>query len=240
MNSELEALLIVQQDDERIRAIEARRDSLSPRLAALDKTKQRVADEATRNESALERELERLHALEARMVEHRQRHEKNVAVLDHAHKLKEATAALAQVEAARKVLAEEESELLGITRRITDFRTAATLSRDAIGTLALEQADARAAHAAERGSIDNEIVDATVHRERSAHGVERALLARYDRVQSRRKGAAVFALGADYSCGSCDTAIPRNRRPSMASGVVIETCEGCGALLYVDVARPTA
>ncbi len=240
MNSELEALLIVQQDDERIRAIETRRDSLSPRLVALDKVKQRVADEATRNEAALERELERLHGLEARMVEHRERHEKNVAVLDQAHKLKEATAALAQVEAARKVLADEESELLGITRRITDLRTATTLSRGAIDTVALEQADVRAAHAGERGSIDREIADAKVHRARSAQGVERTLLARYDRIQSRRNGAAVFALSADYACGSCDTAIPRNRRPSMASGVVIETCEGCGALLYVDVARPTA
>ena len=48
MNTELQALLIVQQDDEVIRAIEARREALAPRLAALDKARKRAADEVSR------------------------------------------------------------------------------------------------------------------------------------------------------------------------------------------------
>lgn len=236
MNPELEALLVVQQHDEGIRAIEARRDSLSPRLAALDKARQRAADEATRAEAALERELERHRALEARISEHRARHEKNLGVLNQAHKLKEATAAMAQVEAARRVLAEEESELLGLSRRITDLRTAATASREAVGTLAETQAAARTALAAEKSSIDAEIAAARSTRDAASGGVTASLLSRYDRLQTRRRSAVVFALGADFSCGNCDTSIPMQRRPSMASGNVIETCEGCGALLYLRVA----
>ena len=109
MNRELEALLIVQQDDEIIRGIEARRDAFAPRLAALDKARQRAHDEVTRNEQGLERELDRLHALEARMAEHRLRHEKNVAVLDQAHKLKEATSPIAPAARIPRVLAYEDS-----------------------------------------------------------------------------------------------------------------------------------
>ena len=233
MNSELAALLRVQEHDERIRAIEDRRESFGPRLAALDKARQRVADESTRNDAALNRELDRLHALEAQMSEHRIRHDKNVEVLNHAHKVKEATAAMAQVEAARRVLAEEESDLLGLTRRIADLRTAAVASREAIATLAAAQEAARESIATQRGSINAELSTAIAERVVIASPVDRSLLARYDRVQSRRRGAAVFPLSADFSCGSCDTAIPRNRRPAMASGTLIETCEGCGALLYV-------
>ena len=59
VNTELQALLIVQQDDEVIRAIEARREALAPRLAALDKARKRAADEVSRTEGALERELEK-------------------------------------------------------------------------------------------------------------------------------------------------------------------------------------
>ncbi len=232
MNPELEALLVVQQHDDGIRAIEARRDSLAPRLASLDKARQRALDEATRAEQALERELERHRALEARIAEHRDRHEKNLEVLNHAHKLKEATAAMAQVEAARRVLADEESELLGLSRRITDLRSAATASRDAVGSLQEVQAASRAALAAETGSIDAEISAARTVRDAAAGAVGAPLLSKYDRLQARRRSAVVFPLGGDYSCGNCDTSIPMQRRPAMSSGNLIETCEGCGALLY--------
>ena len=233
MNSELEALLRVQEQDARIRAIEDQRDSLAPRLAALDKARTRAAEDVARSETALERELGRLHTLEAQMTEHRIRHDKNVEVLNMAHKLKEATAAMAQVESARRVLADEESELLAITRRIAELRAVAVAHRDAANATTVAQDAARAAIAAERGSIDERMASVRAERAQLVAGVDRALMTRYDRVQSRRRGPAVFALSADLSCGSCDTAIPRNRRPAMASGQVIETCEGCGALLYV-------
>ena len=235
MNPELEALLVVQQHDEGIRGIEARRDSLSPRLAALDKARQRAADEATRAEAALERELERHRALESRISEHRARHEKNLGVLNQAHKLKEATAAMAQVESARRVLADEESELLGLSRRIAELRSAATATREGLGSLEETQVAARAALTAERNTIDAEIAGARSHRDASSGGITASLLSRYDRLQARRRTAVVFALGAEFSCGNCDTSIPMQRRPSMASGNVIETCEGCGALLYLRV-----
>lgn len=230
--SELQALLRVQQDDDVIRGIEARRDSLGPRVLALDKARQRAIDDAARNEAALGREMDRLHALEERIAEHKLRHEKNLSVLNQAHKLKEATAAMAQVEAARRVLAEEESELLGITRRITELRATATASREAVQSLEAEQVETRATIAAERAAIDGELAAARKAREGSAKDVSPSLLSRYDRVHSRRKSAVVFALGTGFSCGSCDTAIPLQRRPSMASGNMIATCEVCGVLLY--------
>ncbi len=233
MNPELEALLVVQQHDEGIRAIEARRDSLSPRLAALDKARQRAAEEATRADAALERELERHRALESRISEHRARHEKNLGVLNQAHKLKEATAAMAQVEAARRVLAEEESELLGLSRRITDLRSAANATRESLQAMDETQISARTTLGAERGTIDAEIAAARTRRDASASSIGGPLLSRYDRLQVRRRSAVIFPLGTDFSCGNCDTSIPMQRRPSMASGNVIETCEGCGALLYV-------
>ncbi len=231
--SEIQALLRVQQDDEDVRAIEARRDALGPRVIALDKTRQRAIDDAAKAEGALARELDRLHALEERIVEHKQRHEKNLGVLNQAHKLKEATAAMAQVEAARKLLAEEESELLALSRRIAELRASATTARDTATAVDATQVAERAAIAAERATIDQEIGAARAKRDLSAKDVSPALLNRYDRVQSRRRSAVVFPLGTGFSCGSCDTAMALQRRPSMASGVTIETCEGCGSLLYM-------
>ena len=234
MNPELEALLVVQQDDDVIRSIEARRDAFAPRLAALDKARQRTVDDIARHEAALGRELERSRALEKLIVDHRQRHVKNLAVLDQAHKLKEATAAMAQVETARRVLADEESEMLALSRRIGELQTSADAARAALATLELHQTEARATIESERGAIVRELQSAIAKRSASAIAVAPSLLSRYDRVQQRRRSTALFALNAGFSCGSCDTAIPLQRRPAMTSGSqAIEICEACGVLLYV-------
>lgn len=238
MNPELEAILLLQDDDEAVRTVEGELASVMPLIAALDKARQRANDERTRAETALTRETERFRMLEGRVTEHRQRHDKNLNTLNQAHKLREATAAMAQVESAKRVVAEDESELLALSRRLADLRTAAALAQDTLDTLELEQTEARAAIEKERAGLGKRIADAKAKRAASASKVSASLLLRYDRMNTRRKGQAVFALRS-YSCGNCDTAVSMQRRPALATGNVIETCEGCGVLLYF-VATPAA
>ncbi len=233
MNSDLAALLVVQQDDDAIREIVARDEALAPRLVAMDKARRRVVDEVARNEAALARESERQRALESRLAEHKVRLEKTTAVLDQAHKVKEATAAMSQVETARRVLAEDESEMLALTRRLLDLRTATSAARETLAHMDQEQADARRDVERERVTIAAELAAARAKRAASAATVGASLLSKYDRVQQRRQSAALFALNAGFSCGSCDTAIPLQRRPAMSSGQTIEVCEACGVLLYL-------
>lgn len=231
MNPELEAILALQQDDEALRAVEGELASIMPRIASLDKARQRAQEESTRADTALARETERVRALEQRIAEHRDRHDKNLNTLNQAHKLREATAAMAQVESAKRVVAEEESELLALTRRIADLKTAAVLAREALAAMEAEQAEARAAIEIERAGLGKRISDAQAKRAASAAKVTPLLLTRYERMNTRRKGPAVFALRS-YSCGNCDTAVSMQRRPALSTGHVIDTCEGCGVLLY--------
>lgn len=232
VNTELQALLVVQQHDEVIRAIETRRDALAPRLATLDKARKRAADEVSRTEGALDRDVEKHRALEARIVDHKIRHDKNVEVLNNAQKLKEVTAAAAQVEAARKLLADEESESLAMSRRIVDLRNAVAAHREVLERTTTEQESARAALAGELAVIDKELGAARTKRDKASVGIGASLLSKYNRVQARRRTTVVFQLHEDFSCGSCDTAIPLQRRLPMSTGTLIEPCEGCGCLLY--------
>ena len=66
---------------------------------------------------------------------------------------------------------------------------------------------------------------------RTAQAVPRPMLAKYDKVRSRRRAETLFPLRGP-SCSACDTAIPTQRRAVMAASGTIEMCEGCGALLY--------
>ncbi|MEP6763978.1 MAG: hypothetical protein ABJB66_06690 [Gemmatimonadaceae bacterium] len=238
MYPELEALLALQDDDEALRIVEAELASLSPRALAMDKAKSRAQEECKRVDTALTRETERFRGLESRIADHRARHDKNLETLNHAHKLREATAAMAQVESAKKVVAEDESELLALSRKLAELKAASAAAHDALDMLILEQADARAALEVERAGFGKRIADATSKRKAAATKVGAPLLAKYDRMNTRRKGPAVFAL-RNFCCGQCDTAVSMQRRPALSTGNTIETCEGCGVLLYF-VPAPTA
>jgi predicted nucleic acid-binding Zn-ribbon protein len=141
---------------------------------------------------------------------------------------------MAQVETARRVLADEESEMLGLSRRISELQSSVESARAMLTALEGQQADARASIEVERGAIVRELEAAAAKRATAARNVPPGLLNKYDRVLQRRQAQALFALNPGFSCGSCDTAIPLQRRPAMTSGgQAIEICEGCGVLLYL-------
>lgn len=231
VNTELQALLAVQADDAIIRAIEARRAALAPKMALLDATQKRAVEEVARTEASLERELTRQRVLEGRLGETRAVHDRYVAVLNAAEKLRDATAAAAQLETTRRALADGESEALVIARRVGDLRTALSAHREVLAQISHEQGTARGEMEATLAAIDAELATARAKRQLTAGGVGASLLGKYDRIASRRQSAALIAL-RDFYCSACDTAIPLQRRPAFTTGSVIEPCEGCGVLLY--------
>lgn len=239
MQPELVALLAVQEDDEAIRALEGALAGFTPRLASLDKARQRAVDEVERTRVAIERETERYRALEVRIRDHREKHERNVAALDQARKLREATAAMAQVEMARRVLAEEESELSGMARRLGELQSALEAHRAVLAALESEQEESRAALAREMSEVETQLAAARRVRDEKASSVGPSLLSRYERIARRRQDRAVFAIRG-LTCGACDTSIPLQRRNSLLVVGLIDVCEACGVLLYAAPDAPAA
>lgn len=234
VTGELDALLAVQADDAAIREIEAQRDALSPRLALLDATQKRAVAEVARTESALERELTRQRVLEVRLQELREQQAQATAALASAERLSEATAAAGRVEGVRRSLADGESEALAVARRVADLRTALSAHREVLAQVSTDQGDARAELERQQAGIEAALARARARRQLSAAAVSPGLLAKYERIASRRRTDALIEL-REFFCSACDTAIPLQRRPLMAVGGVIEPCEGCGVLLYQRV-----
>ena len=237
MQPELVALLAVQEDDAVIRGIESELGALSPRIASLDKARQRAHDELERSRVAIERETERYKTLNDRITDHREKHERNLATLEQARKVREATAAMAQVEMARRVLAEEESELTGMARRLGEMTSAQEAHRAAAATLDEEQTTARAEIAAEQQRLNAQLTQARAVRDEKAKEVNAGLLSRYDRISTRRRSNALFAIRG-LTCGACDTAIPLQRRNALMVAGLIDVCEACGVLLYANPEPP--
>jgi uncharacterized protein len=230
MQSEVEALLALQEDDARIAELENRKKALEPRMAALDKKREAAAGAVARARTAVESEEKRQRELQGKIAQHKQVQEKNLAQFDAVKRLKEATAAMAQVESARRIIAEDESELTALQRRLAEMRTSVTGSEEALQAIEEEQATAREEIDKERGEIDEALEAARTQRNGKTGGVPRPLLGKYDRIRTRRT-QALYALRGE-SCGNCDTAIPMQRRNHMAVNGPIDVCEACGVLLY--------
>lgn len=231
MHQDLEALLALQADDEVIDRLDAKLRALGPRLSELERRRKAVAEQLATAESTTEADEHKHRDLEGRLSDHKQRQERNLAHLDSVKRMREATAAMAQVEQARKILIEEESELQALTRRISDGHKSIAAHRDALASEDSEQAAEREALAAERAGIETELAAARAKRAQTATHVPKAILAKYDRIRGRRGEQAIFALRGP-SCGHCDTAIPLQRRNQMIGTGQIEVCEACGVLLY--------
>ncbi len=230
MQNDVEVLLSLQADDTEIYELETRLRALEPRMSELDRKLENAVATLNRARGSVETEERRQRDLLTKVAAHKQMQERNLAQLDAVKRLKEATAAMAQVESARRMIADDESELATIGRRLTELRSSVETHEAAVTAIEEEQLLARDEIAKERTEIASSLDTARKARNEKTAGVSRPLLGKYDRIRTRRP-KALYALRGD-SCGNCDTAIPMQRRNLMAVNGAIDVCEACGVLLY--------
>jgi predicted nucleic acid-binding Zn-ribbon protein len=232
MQQEVEALLALQEDDLKIREIEAQIRALDPQLVEFDKRRDQALAVLARAEIAVAAEEKKRGELQARLAQHKQMQERNLHQLDDVKRMREATAATAQVESTRRLMAEDESEIAILGRRITEMNAAVASSRQALATIEEEQKAARPEIEAKRASLQSELNNARQDRDGRAGSVSRPMLGKYDRIRGKRTQALYPLRGG--SCGNCDTSIPLQRRNIMSGTGDIEVCEACGVLLYAE------
>jgi predicted nucleic acid-binding Zn-ribbon protein len=230
MHNDVEVLLALQADDSAIFEFERRLRALKPRMSELDRKREGAVTALNRAKGAVEVEEKRQRELLTKVAKHKQMQERNLAQFDAVKRLKEATAAMAQVESARRIIAEDESELQSISRRLVELRATVEGLDSAVLAVEAEQATAREEIDLEQTEILGSLETARKARSERTSGVPRPLLGKYDRIRTRRP-KALYALRGN-SCGNCDTAIPMQRRNLMAVNGALDVCEACGVLLY--------
>jgi len=232
LSTDLDSLLALQADDVVIHGLEERMAALEPRIRELDLRKQRTLDAIGRSSTAVAAEEKKQAYLRDKLAEHKQLIERNQAQMDSVTNMKQATAAVAQMEQARKIVAGEESDLLAINRRLEELRAVLHKQNDELAAVEAEQESARAEVAQERVAINAELDAAKAKRAKAAVLVPADLRSKYDRIRGGKKRTeAVFAMSG-MSCGNCDTAIPMQRRHVMNNTGAIDLCEACGVLMY--------
>lgn len=232
MQQEVEALLALQEDDLKIREIEEQIRALDPQLADFDKRREQATAAIARAEAAVQAEEKKQREIQGRLAQHRQMQERNLHQLEDVKRMREATAATAQVEATRRMMAEDESELAILGRRLNEMNAQVALSKQSLSELEEAQRAARPEIEEKRSALQAQLDDARRDRNGRAGSVSRPMLGKYDRIRGKRAQALYPLRGG--SCGHCDTAVPLQRRNIMAGNGQIEVCEACGVLLYAE------
>jgi predicted nucleic acid-binding Zn-ribbon protein len=225
------ALLAVQDDDLKIHELETRLVELRPRLDAMAKERDRALTSLQEARHIAASEERRRHEVAARVAQHRALQEKNQQALNNVTSMREATAATAQLETAKRMIDEDERELASIGQRASEASRMVEDREHVASELETAQAQARDSLAENQSDIEKKLEKVRSDREAKATNVPRSLLSRYDRIRSRRRVHAVFPL-RNNSCGNCDTMLPLQRRSIMLNTGATEVCEGCGVMLY--------
>ncbi len=231
MHAELEALLRLQEADDAVDEILERLDGIAPRVAALDAERARVARQLEQAQGQLAAAERKQREVAQRVAEHRQRHERNVAQLDLVKRLREAEAAQSQVEAGKRMLQEGEHDLAAIGETVGAIRHAVEAHHASLAAFDATQEERRSALTQEQQAHETALAAARARREALASSVPAGMRTPYERIRGRRRTKVVFPVSGG-ACSSCDTSVPVQRRAQMQVKGTLESCEGCGMLLY--------
>lgn len=231
MKPEVAALLEVQSEDLRSYEIEDRLSALAPRLASLEQDRKRAVEALSQAHKQVEGEEQRQREIQDRLRQHREMRDRSETLLGQVTSPREAAAAMAQIEQAKRFIADEERDLTSLQQRLSELRRITGEREQAVKDIEKVQESTRASLAADRAALEKELSDVKAARERKSATVPRSLLQRYDRIRAKRRSTAVYPLRGQ-SCAHCDTAIPVQRHTTMAATGQTELCEGCGVLLY--------
>ena len=233
MKPDVAALLEVQADDLKTYGIEDRLNALAPRLATLERDRVRTIDSLAAAQKLVVAEETRQRDVQDRLRQHRELLDKSEKLLGQVSAPREAAAAMAQIEQAKRFIADEERDMEGIGQRLADLRKEVTGREAAVKDIEALQQVTRQTLDTDRAALETELRGILKEREQKAVAVPRSLMQTYDRIRQRRRAEAVFQLRGN-SCANCDTAIPVQRRSTMRSSGGTEMCEGCGVLLFAD------
>ncbi|HMC55854.1 MAG TPA: hypothetical protein VKH19_11815 [Gemmatimonadaceae bacterium] len=231
MKPDVAALLDVQADDIKVYGIEDRLNALAPRLAALEHDRKKAVDAVGQAREQVAAEEKRQREINDRLRQHRELRDRSEGLLNQVTSPREAAAAMAQIDQAKRFIADEEREIETLNTRLADLRRLVTDREQTLSDIEQVQVETRSTLDSDRGAMEAELAHIRTERDRKAASVPRTLLQRYDRIREKRRATAVFPLRGE-SCAHCDTAIPMQRRSTMVATGATELCEGCGVLLY--------
>jgi predicted nucleic acid-binding Zn-ribbon protein len=231
LDSDLVALLALQERDQAVSEVEAELKALEPEIAELDAQLAQVEAELAGARQGVEDAGAKRNELEGKIEGYRVMQERRRQRLEWVKGAKEAATLMAELDLARSVLAKEEAEWMRSADKVDEAEKKVTAVEKAVEEARAAQGPRREQIEAQRGELLERLHAAQALREETAKQVNKPILSRYERIRKGNTPFAVYPLkGA--ACGHCYTSVPIHRRQEIQGGRGLAACEGCGVLIY--------
>ena len=231
MGNDLSRLILLQKLDVEIRQLQDEVTSLPLRQEELERQFAAAVTEYLGLKNELETAQTGKRELEARIEEEQQRHRKFKNDLMKSTNEREYTTAVREIDVARKVISQHETEILKLMEQIEKLE--ANLAEK---TPAME---------IERQEVDRQLGELRARATNAAARMEELRSGRpaiydtlstdarsnYDRL-SRMKSGLALAEARDYSCRGCRMSIRPQVYNDIRRGDKIIMCENCGRILF--------
>jgi hypothetical protein len=231
MHPDLEKLLDLQAKDLILLATDVRLKGIADEIAGLDAALDRARADVDAARKRLADGITKREELEKVIESQRTLQEKRRTRIEQVKTAREVQALMTELDAARQTLARQESDWVKAAETTQQQEAAVTEAEARLQALESDQGGERARLDEGKAEVELEREEARQARDASAATVERSLRMRYDRLWTSRTTTVVVPLRGD-ACGACHTAVPRNRRSQIRAGTHIDSCEGCGVILY--------
>lgn len=232
MKAELQKLVALQNLDTSIRKLEKELESIPERRAEIEKEfDQRASDikalENRRDDSKRERAR-----LENEVVEQRGRVERADRNLMSSKKQDEYTAAIREADAARKLIATLETQILEQMEALEKAEADLNARADEIASLNSDREARLKVFDDETKSQSDQLVTARAEREQVFANLPKPLSGLYSRISTRIRDGIAVAEARNGSCTACFMALRPQMMAEVRRGVEVITCDNCNRILY--------
>jgi predicted nucleic acid-binding Zn-ribbon protein len=204
--------------DEELAGLQEAADQLVERVARITTQKEEADERVRRFQRSVQAGRATLKRLETRS--------------DAVANMQQHFAVRTETDTARRNLRVAEDEALDAMQDVETFS-------EQLEKTGLELAEARAALSereseisGDRKGLEADLAVYTSSKESQEGRLDRRSLRLYQSVRGGHTASALASLTSDGACGSCFTAVPKQRQADIRAGRELAVCEGCGVILY--------
>lgn len=231
MHPDLVKLLALQEKDLALKEVEDQLAALREEVAVLDQAVTTGEEALAAAQRAVADAVSRRTETEEKIETYRTQQSRRKQRLEITRPGKVAASIMAELELARSVLTQEESEWVRMDETVRGLDEQVAQVSAELEELKTGQEPERAELLTRESSFLEGQESATKDREAGADKLEKPLRIKYDRLYQSRATTVVVAMSGP-ACGACFTTVPLHRRTQIKNGSVLGGCEVCGVILY--------
>jgi predicted nucleic acid-binding Zn-ribbon protein len=235
LNEALNKVARVQKVDAAILELQRRIASIDPGKATqgrLDEAK-REFDEADGRLHAIRGELKDLE-LESKKCEGKIKSENDRLYSGGIYNAKDAEAIDREVKNLKERISAIDSRILELWEELPPAEETAKGARSRLDEAESVHGEYVAEYGSVRSELEGKLGQLVSMRPKAIEGCDPSVVQKYESMRGKHQGIGIAVVDGE-ECSICRTRVPKLLKDAILSGADLETCEGCGRYLYIEV-----